>query len=309
MTPDEHTNQELHLDVGGGHELYVCDWGDKHSEHVFMYFHGGPGGRVDDRAKSSFDPKTQRVIFYDQRGCGKSTPYGSLEHNTTPDLVADVVKILDHLKLKQVIAYGRSWGSTVALAFAVAHPARVRAMIVSGIFTGSAREIDWLDNGRFQTHYPDVWEKYLARAPAEHRKNPTAWHYDNILKGDAHQLFNSALAIEEMEHSIMNMDDRTHPIDAETFDPTSARLFAHYLSNGCFMADRHILASAPKLHMPVWIVQGRYDMDCPPLTAYELYQALPNAHLTWTLSNHRVDHESDNALKLIVQQFGGIGSG
>ena len=304
MTPDEYTNQELMLEVGDGHTIYVHDWGLTTAKTPIVYFQGGPGGAVKDRAKSGFNPLKQRVIFFDQRGCGRSLPYRSLENNTTPNLVADVQKILKHLKITDVIFYGRSWGSALALAAAIQNPSHVKALILGSIFTASQWEINWIDKGHFATHYPEAWDKFLERTPKEHHKNPSAYHYKNILQGDAHQLFHSALAVQDMEHSIMNLDDRPHPIDPETFDPTGARIFAHYFTNGCFMPDEHILKNAPKLTMPVWLLHGRYDMDCPPVTAHKLNKALPNSKgLTWTISNHRAEHELDAVMRVITRQF------
>lgn len=303
MSPTTHINEEHMLDAGDGHSVYTQDWGNKTAKHVYIFFHGGPGSNFQEKHKEIFDPETQRVIFFDQRGCGRSTPLGSLDHNTTPDLISDTVKILDYYKVEKAVVYGRSWGSAVGFAFAIAHPDRVSAMVMGSIFTGSQRELDWLDKGLFATHYPDVWEKFLERTPEEHQEDAMAWHSHNVLEGDAHQIFSSALAIEEMEHSLMSMDDRPHPIDPETFDPSAARLFTHYSRQACFLPERHILKEAHTLKMPVWIVHGRYDMDCPPVTAYELYKELPNAHLAWTISGHRADHEMDNVLRTIVQQF------
>lgn len=304
MTPDAFTNQELMLDVGDGHTIYVYDWGLKTAKTPIVHFHGGPGSSTKDAMKACFNPQKQRVIFYDQRGCGKSLPYGSLENNTMPDLVSDVQKILKHLGITDVIFYGRSWGAAVALATAIAHPTHVKALILGSIFTGSQSEIDWIDKGHFETHFPEVWEKFLAETPAGHRKNPSVYHYKNILQGDAHQIFSSALALQQMEYSIMNLDDRPKLVDPETFDPTSARLFAHYLSQGAFMPDGHVLKNAHKLTMPVWLVHGRYDMDCPPITAYKLSKALPNCQgLTWTIANHRTEHETEMVMRVITQQF------
>jgi proline iminopeptidase len=304
MTPDEFTNQEIMLDVGDGHTIYVYDWGLKTAKTPIIHFHGGPGSSIKDGMKAGFNPQKQRVIFYDQRGCGKSLPYGSLENNTMPDLVSDVQKILKHLQITDVVFYGRSWGVAVALAAAIAHPTHVKALILGSIFTASQWEIDWIDKGHFATHYPEAWEKYVEDTPAEHRSNPSAYHYKNVLQGDAHQIFNSALALQQVEYSIMSLDDRPKPTDPETFDPTSARLFAHYLSQGAFMPDEHILKNAHKLTMPVWLVHGRYDMDCPPITAHKLSKVLPNCQgLTWTISNHRIEHEGEAVMRVIAQQF------
>jgi proline iminopeptidase len=304
MTPDEHTNQEVMLDVGNGHTLYVHDWGNKKAKTACIYLHGGPGSHTKNAQRDNFDPAKHHVIFFDQRGCGKSLPYGSLEHNTTDDLISDITAIADHLHLPKFRIVAGSWGSFLALVYAIRHQERVTGLVLSGIFTGSVGECEWIDKGRFGSFYPEVWEQYLARTPKEHHGNPSAYHYKNILQGDAHQIFSSALALEEMEHSIMSLDDRPHPIDPETFDPNSARLFAHYFSNRLFVPDFYVMKNASKLAMPLWIVQGRYDMDCPPYTAYLLHKAVPGSQLFMTISNHRAEHETSTALRAILQQLG-----
>lgn len=306
MTPDQYTNKEFFIEVGDGHQLYVYDWGNPKGLPV-IFLHGGPGDRAKDRHKGSFDPKKHHVIFFDQRGGGQSLPYGSLEHNTTKDLVEDINKIADHVKFKQFVLCGSSWGTTLALAYAIDYPKRVKAMVLSAIYTCSKRELDWFTEGHFRTHFPEAWDAYLARTPKTHHKDPTSYHLKNILDSDDRLVHSSALAVSELEHSIMTLDDRASPIDPTTFDPAGTRIMAHYLSNNCFLPERHILDTAHKLTMPVWLVHGRYDMDCPPITAYELDQKLPNSHLIWTISNHRAEHENVSLLKTILLQLAGKG--
>lgn len=181
ITPDEHTLQELTIDVGDGHVLYVQDWGNSDAQTPIFYLHGGPGGCVKDAHKRLFDDTQQRVIFFDQRGCGQSTPAGSISHNTTQDLIADITKIADHLAIKTFTLYGTSWGSTLALAYALAQPERVASLVIGGIFTGSQKEIDWIDKGLFQTFYPEAWQAYLDKTPKLHHKDPSAYHFDQVL--------------------------------------------------------------------------------------------------------------------------------
>lgn len=302
MIPDQHTIREFFIDVGNDHQLYVHEWGNPKGLPVIS-LHAGPGDQCKDRHKRPFDPSRHRVIFFDQRGCGKSLPYGSLERNTTDDLVEDITKIADALKIKKFVLFGGSWGSCLALAYAVKYPARAKAIVLSSIFTGSREEIDWIGQGKFRTFFPEVWKRYLECTPKAHQANPTAYHYKNILGKNDTLAHKSALAVEEMEHGVMTLDDYILPIDSTTFDPTSAKMFAHYLSNNCFMPDRHILNNAAKLTMPVWMVHGRFDMDCPPVTAYELSQKLPNGHLIWAVSNHRGEHENFSVLRTILLQL------
>tara|TARA_B100001245_G_scaffold236497_1_gene227783 strand:- start:16197 stop:17114 length:918 start_codon:yes stop_codon:yes gene_type:complete len=299
MNKDEFTNQELMLDVGDGHKLYVQDWGNKSANVVIFYLHGGPGSGSKDKHKRLFDPTTHRVVFYDQRGCGKSTPYGSLRNNTSQDLVEDIVKIADKLGINRFVVHGTSWGSTLALLFAIAHPERVEQLVIGGVFTGSKNEIDWLDQGLMKTHFPDVWQKYLESTPKKYRDNPSKYHFKRVLEGDADIQKRAGYTYENLEGGVMLFDDRSSTEDYETYDHTGIRIEIHYLANHCFLPDRYVFNNVNKLTMPVHIVQGRYDMVCPPQAAYELYQKLPNAKLYWTLSNHKVEHEGENIFRAI----------
>jgi len=304
VTPDKYTLSESVLDVGDGHQLYVQDWGNQAAMKPIVFLHGGPGGSTRDSHKASFDPTEQRVIFFDQRGCGRSLPLGSLDHNTTDDLVEDIEKIARHLNLETFIVNGGSWGSCLALAYGLAHPERVAALVLRGIFTGSRSEIDWTDSGEFQTFFPDVWDQYLAATPLEYRDAPSKYHFERIAGADADAAKQSAYAYQRLEGSISKLDDRFTPEPFETYDPTSIRIETHYLQHGCFMPDNYILDNAARLTMPVWLVQGRYDMVCPPIAAYKLHKALPNGQLVWTINGHRAEHEAATILKLVLQQIG-----
>jgi proline iminopeptidase len=304
MTPDIYTNQELFLEVGDDHELYVHDWGNKHAKTPIIFLHGGPGSSCSDGHKQTFLPERERVIFFDQRGCGRSLPYGSLEHNTTAELIKDINKVADKLGLDKFIIYGGSWGSCLALAYTITHPEHVKAMVLRGIFTGSQREIDWLDQGHFKTFFPEVWERYLAATPKQHHADPTAYHYQRLLHGNEVEQKESGYAYANTEGAVLSLDDRLFKQpDYETFDPASTRILAHYLSNTCFLPDRHILKNAHTLDMPVYIVQGRYDVVCPPETAYELHTQLPNSELIWALDGHKAGREGWNLLRTITLEL------
>jgi len=305
MTPDEFTNKEFFIEVGDGHELYVHDWGNPKAKTPILFLHGGPGSSAKDKHKAGFDPEKQRVIFHDQRASGRSLPYGSLEHNTTQDLVEDIEKIAVSLKLKQFVITGGSWGSCLALAYGLKYPKRVKAMVLSGIFAGSQDEIGWLSKGRFEMFFPDTWRDYLQRTPKSYRDNPSAYHFSRILGNDPRTNHTSGFAYASLERSIMSLDDRHAAIDPVTFDSTGIRTEVHYMSNGCFMPDRYIVRNARKLTMPIWLVQGRYDMVCPPQTAYALHQKLPNSHLVMTTSGHSAERETWNIVRTILLQMSG----
>jgi proline iminopeptidase len=304
MAPDQHTIAEHHFSVGDGHTLYVQDWGNREAKLPILVLHGGLGSGTRDSTKYRFDPQTQRVIFHDQRGCGNSRPYGSLEHNTTDDLIEDIKHIADKLKVSSFVLNGGSWGSTLALAFALKYPKYVAGMVLHGIFTGSQAEIDWLDQGQFSMIYPEAWDRYIEATPGEHHKNPSRYHFEQALSAsDPEQAKRSAYAYECLESNVCRLDDRFIPGPYDTYDPTSIRTEIHYLMQRCFMPDRHILDNGHTLTMPIYLVQGRYDIVCPPTTAYELSKAAPNCTLTWTINGHMAEHEAHNLINVFLKQL------
>lgn len=303
MNPDKYTIKETHLNVGDGHKLYVQDWGNEKSVHPIIFLHGGPGSGCNDKHKKFFDPSRQRVIFFDQRGSGQSTPYGELNNNTTDDLVEDINKIADHLKLEKFILVGGSWGSCLALAHAIKYPKRVSGLVLRGIFTGSRDEINWINKGEFRTFYPEVWQKYLDDTPVEFHDDPSSYHLEQIQSSNSEQWKKSAYAMGNMECGVMTLDDRFTPDEYETYDPVPMIIEMTYMKNTCYMPDRYIIENAEKITAPVWLIQGRYDMVCPPKTAFELKDRIKNCELIWTISGHASEHETWNLIKTIA---GGI---
>lgn len=303
MTPDEFTNQEFFLDVGDGHQIYVHDWGKADIQIPIIYLHGGPGNGCDDHDKQKFNPNSQRIIFHDQRGSGKSTPTGSLEYNTTDKLVEDIEKIIQHLYLNKVVITGGSWGSTLALAYAIAYPPRVAALVIDGVYTATQDEADWFEQGGWREFFPDTWEQYQSTVPQENRNNPSAYHYRQALHGDAESVKRSSYSYVSMELAILKLDDRYQPKPYADFEPGGGLIEMHYLANGCFLPPQHILKNSAKLTMPVYIIQGRYDMICRPRIAYELHQALPNSKLIWTVNGHLKQHEAKNVLNILLDNF------
>lgn len=293
MTPDEHTIEERMIAVGNGHELYTQAWGNPKAKQTVIFLHGGPGSGCSDNHKTIFDPKKYRVIFFDQRGSGRSTPYGSLSHNTTDDLVSDLAAIADAYDADKFLLFGRSWGSTLALAFALKHPDRVTAMIIGGVFTGSQSEIDHMEKGRFADFFPDVWDTYMATVPKSYQDNPSKYHFKRMFGDDVAAAQESALAHSQLELSLLRLDDRVSTIDSLKFDPAPNIIESHYLAQCCFMPDRYILDHAHELTMQIYIIQGRYDMICPPITAYKLAKAAPHTTLLWTLGGHSFSDRSN----------------
>lgn len=286
MTPDKNTINETFLPVGDGHELYVQEWGSPDSQTTFLFLHGGPGSGCSDSHKDFFDPTRDRVIFFDQRGSGKSKPYGSLSNNTTQHLVNDITKVLDASAVQRAVLVGGSWGSTLALAYVLAEPVRVDRLIIRGIFTGSQAEVDFLEKGGFRYFYPDVWSDFVASVPEQYRDDPAAYHQKRLLGNDEEAMRASSLAYSLLEGSIAKLDDRTRPPSGDDFDPFPMRIEVHYTNELCFMPERYLLDNAHKITVPVCIIQGRYDNVCPPITAYELHQKLRDSQLIWTTAGH-----------------------
>jgi proline iminopeptidase len=304
MTPDEYTISQQYLNVSDGHQLFVYEWGNPKAKTPIVNLHGGPGGACKDRYKTHFNPEKQRVIFFDQRGSGKSLPYGELKNNTTAHLVEDIAAILDHFKIKKAILRGGSWGSTLALTFALKHPQRTEALVIAGVFTGSKLETDWLDHGGYRNFYPDVWEKFVAGVPEKHKTDPTAYYYQQVMSDDEVAAKAAGHAYEAMEGGVLSLNDEAYTPDAlDDYDPSAIRIEMHYLHNLCFMPDNYIMDNAHKLTMPIYIIQGRYDSVCPPITAYELSKRAPNTELYWTIAGHRSEHEDGNLVRAILARI------
>jgi proline iminopeptidase len=303
MTPDEHTYQEFFLDVGDGHQIYVQDWGNKDAEVPILFLHGGPGNGVSESDKEKFDPNAQRIIFHDQRGSGKSLPTGSLESNTSQDLVGDVEKIAQRLNLGKFILTGGSWGSTLALLYGISHPERVAGIVIDGVFTATPVEISWVDRGGWSVFFPDVWEEYQRTVPKSYRSDPSKYHFEHALGSDPETAKKSSYAYLAMESAILKLDQKYTPDPYEKFEPGGGKIEIHYLANNCFLDDNYILKNANKLTMPVYLIQGRYDMVCPPQTAYDLHKALPNSELIWTINGHLKQHEAKNILNILLKQL------
>lgn len=301
MTVDQYTIKELVVEAGDGHELYSQQWGSPDAKERFVYLHGGPGSGVNDAAKTLFDPNKNQVLFFDQRGCGSSTPYGELANNTTDDLVQDISKVADDYGWDKFAIVGSSWGSCLGLVYAIKHQERLTRMVIGGVFTAAKKEIDFVDLGVMRSHFPDVWERYVETAPAEHAGSPSKFHFPRILSANPDDVRSSAHAYTCLEDSISSLDDRAELPRLDEFDPTPTIIEVHYLANSCFLSEGYVLANASKINVPVDIVQGRYDMITPPETAYELSRQLGQCTLTMTPAGHsQRDRANWQVLRLLV---------
>ncbi|BAW05473.1 prolyl aminopeptidase [Nocardia seriolae] len=275
------------LDVGDGQSLYYEVSGNPDGKPA-VFLHGGPGGGTSPYHRQFFDPEAYRIVVFDQRGCGRSTPHiadgASLEHNTTWHLVADIERLRTHLGVDRWLVFGGSWGSTLALSYAQAHPDRVTELVLRGIFLLRRKEIDWYYNGSAGYVYPDEWEKFLAPVPEAERGQDLVEVYHRLLHSpDAALATDAAVAWSTWEGSTSSLLPHPDRV-AETADPRFALAFArienHYFVNRGFLDEGQLLRDIDRIaHIPGVIVQGRYDVVCPATSAWDLHRAWPGSEL------------------------------
>lgn len=271
------------LRVSDLHEIYYEESGNPNGKPV-LFVHGGPGGGCDPKMRRFFDPKAYRIILFDQRGCGKSRPHAELVDNTTWYLVADMEALRAHLGIERWQIFGGSWGSTLALAYAQSHPERVTELVLRGIFMLRQKELRWFYQEGTSFIFPDAWEHYLAPIPREERGDMIAAYYKRLTSLDVAIRLQAARAwsIWEAATSFLTQDP-LHIARAgeDSFAEAFARIECHYfVHKGFFTSDDQLLAGVARIrHIPAMIVQGRYDVVCPMVSAWELHRAWPEAQL------------------------------
>jgi len=264
--------------VNEEHKLHVEQVGSPSGKPVVV-LHGGPGGGCEPYMSQFFNPNVYRVILFDQRGAGKSTPFASLNNNTTWDLVSDIEKVREHLGIDRWVVFGGSWGSTLALAYAEKHPERVKALILRGIFTLRRKELIWFYQDGASLMFPDEWERFLAPIPSvEHGDLLSAYHR-RLTGNDEEVKLRCAQAWTrwEMATSRLLVDPASLVRGEEPkFALAFARIESHYFVNGGFFEEEgQLIKDAHKIaHIPTTIAQGRYDMVCPAFSAWDLHKAL-----------------------------------
>lgn len=282
-------NQTFHLPVSDVHEIYVETCGNPEGLPV-VFVHGGPGAGCGEDDRCFFDPEKYHIVLFDQRGCGRSRPLGDLTDNTTRDLVADIETIREHLNIDRWVVFGGSWGSTLSLVYAQTHRQRVLGLIVRGVFFGTPEENRWLWQQGLSRFNPEAYERYVDLVPMTQRDQILKAYYTMMTGGDANLRQRASYEMMRWEEAGFTMQDNEVPEMTEDFPWHQGLLEAHYCVHNCFIEDRPIAEHlAVLLGMPVFIVNGRYDMLCPPAKAYELHQALPESHLAVV---DRVGHAS-----------------
>ncbi|MEY8768259.1 prolyl aminopeptidase [Francisella philomiragia] len=274
-------NQEF-LKVSDIHTIYFEECGNPNGKPA-LFIHGGPGGGIQPSYRQYFNPDKYRVILVDQRGCGKSTPFAELRENTTQNLIEDFEKIRKKLNIDKWMLFGGSWGSTLGLAYAQAYPEVVTELVLRGIFLGREKELSWLYQHGASMVFPDMWEKYIEPIPVEQRKDFIS-AYHSILTGDDEKLKQQvavAWSVWEASTSKLFVDKKS--IDRygeDKFSLAFARIECHYFKNKLFIEEAQLLNEAYKIKdIPGVIVQGRYDMVCPAVSAWDLHKVWPKAEL------------------------------
>lgn len=270
------------LAVQEPHVLYVEETGNPQGIPVIV-LHPGPGAGSDPHLRRFFDPQHYRIIMFDQRGCGQSTPHLALEHNTTNDLLDDIDRIRDFLQLERFVLFGGGWGSLLALLYAERFPNQIRALLLHQIYLGRKKDIYWFYKIGASLIYPDYWQDFTAMVPEDQLENIPAF-YSELLQG-SNELARMAAAKQwalwqarcsSLQPHLSVIDQYSDP----HFAVGLATLEAHYINNLYFIEDKQILKNAHKIRLiPTYLVHGRYDMVCPLAGAWALNQQLPSSSL------------------------------
>ncbi|RMF40244.1 MAG: prolyl aminopeptidase [Alphaproteobacteria bacterium] len=290
------------LKVGGGHVLHVEECGNPDGAPVVV-LHGGPGGGISPGMRRFFDPRHYRVILFDQRGCGRSRPHASVAHNTTWDLVADIERIREALGIDRWVVFGGSWGAALALIYAQTHPGPVRALVLRGIFLMTAAEIDWFYGGPAGAFWPERWERFVAPVPREERDDLIGAYHRRLFGPSHEEQLRFARTWVAWESGLAALDPglgATRSGSAE-YARAFARLEVHYFINRGFLErDGQILEEMGRIaDIPGFIVQGRYDLICPPRSAWALHRAWPGSELSLVMGAGHALSEPGIAAELV----------
>lgn len=282
LYPDIKPYATHRLAVDPPHDLYIEECGNPDGVPV-LFVHGGPGAGFSERARCFFDPDIYRIVLFDQRGAGRSTPHADLSNNTTQALVADIEKIRELLGIVQWVVFGGSWGSTLSLVYAQTHPSRVLGLILRGIFLCRDEEIQWFYQRGANWVFPDYWQDYEVVIPPAERGDMLTAYYKRLTSNNDIERMTAAKAWSVWEGRTATLRPDRHTVDYFS-DPhvamSLARIEAHFFVNHAFMKPNQILVDAHKLHgIPGIIVHGRYDLICPLENAWLLHKAWPDSQL------------------------------
>ena len=282
LYPEIHPYKESFIKGDDTHEIFFEESGNPDGQPI-LFLHGGPGGGTGAKQRRFFDPSHYRIILFDQRGCGKSNPLGETAKNTTDNLVNDIELIRKELNIKAWILFGGSWGSTLALAYAIKYPELVQGLILRGIFLSRKHELDWFLKD-VDIFFPELHHNLLKHIPNTSKKNLLEKYTELVFSNDKDCAYKAAISWNQFEGSILKLlppaiSSETIEIDNE-FELARAKVQLHYINNNCFVDGEDMLEKSKILkNIPITIIQGRYDMVCPPKTAYEIHQAIPRSKL------------------------------
>lgn len=293
------------LAVDALHTLYWEECGNPHGVPV-LFLHGGPGAGLSPKHRQFFDPAHYRIVLFDQRGAGHSTPLGETRDNSTPLLIDDIERLRDMLGIAQWLLFGGSWGSTLALAYAQAHPERCSGLVLRGIFLCTQPEIDWFLNG-MRWFYPEVHAQFVAPIAEAERGDLLGAYCHKLFGDDAAARLEAARAWYRYEDSSLHLlPDPAAETESDAVALSVARLEAHYFRHAGFLQEDQLIRNLERIrHLPAVIVQGRYDVICPPLSAWRLHQAWPEAslHIIPDAGHSAFEPGTASALVRATEQF------
>lgn len=305
-------NNQGFLEVGDGHSLYWEDWGNPDAMPIF-HLHGGPGSGFKDKHKLLYDPTKHRVIFHDQRGAGKSIPFASIEDNTSQHLIEDIEKLRKHFSIEKMHVSGGSWGSTLALLYALAHPEQVEHMMIWSLFLARQFEVDFVNEGIPQYFFPTEWKRFISLVPDDERGSG-----DSVMRYYAKQIHSRDESVAKKHANEWSLWEATllsvlyNPLQVEKAimeekeNTAVARLETHYFLQKCFVPENYILDNLSAIkHISCTLVHGRFDMCTPPVSAVDLQKAYgDNLSLVWVNSGHyNSDPEMSAALRATALAF------
>lgn len=271
-----------YLKVSDIHEIYYELSGNPEGKPVFV-LHGGPGAGSSPSMRRFFNPDKFLIVLHDQRGCGKSKPFAEIRQNTTQDLIEDIERLRNHLKLDEIIIFGGSWGATLGLAYAETYPENVNGMVLRGIFTASKEEIDHFYHGSVSKFFPETYDKFLSSLPEPERRPLPDYLLSLVQSKDSSDRakYSRAWAEYELKLSSLEFPDEVMDNIFKEFNPYAFALLENfYMANDCFLEEGQLVRDLHKIRdIPLVMVNGRYDMVCPPITAYRIHQELPKSKL------------------------------
>ena len=292
LFPDNEPFATGYIATGGPHEVFYEECGNPNGKPCVI-LHGGPGGAINPTMRRFFDPSKWRMALFDQRGCGKSRPNASLDDNTTWSLIEDIERLREHLGVEKWCVFGGSWGSTLALAYAIKHPERVESLVLRGIFLLTRRELAWFYQDGASMMFPDAWARFVAPIPPAERGDMISAYHKRLTSPDRRIQAEAAAAWSQWEGdtiSIRGPEARPSKFNEIDFAIAFARIECHFFANGGFFPQEDwLIANADKLaKIPGWIVQGRFDVVTPMESAWRLKTA-------WTAARFEVVWDAGHA--------------